>query len=467
MYTKIKDYLKQDIYPFHMPGHKRNPSFMPKNLLSLDMTEIPDMDVLSMPTGILLDMQQRMAEFYGAFKSYFLVNGSSAGIVAAICACATHKKDSPIVIPRNAHVSVYNGLVLSGATPIYVMPEIKPNGLAGGINPNNYIDIPYGATVLVVSPTYEGFVSDIKTIADNVHARNGILIVDEAHGAHFPFHKSFPANALSQGADIVINSLHKTLPALSQCAVIHAQGKLVDYNRLQFYINAMQTSSPSYILMATSDYMLKMLWEHPYLFDEYITRLEKFRGSVPNSRAPLYLYKAKKGEFSIYDIDPSKLLFNTTIHNAEYISNIFASTYKVQMEMAQANFLLAMTSVADTDKGFTRLKRAVQSLAFARLSKSNFDKAMQINSDQPNIFPTLPKVIFTPQEARQYDTIQLPLKDCIGQVSAELIAEYPPGIVLLAPGELITPEVLTLIEKIEKKKKKNHSERSCILCLIQ
>jgi len=465
MYTKIRDYLKQDIYPFHMPGHKRNPLFIPKDLLSLDMTEIPDMDVLSMPTGILLEMQQRIAEFYGAFKSYFLVNGSSAGIIAAIC--ATCKEHSPVIIPRNAHVSVYNGLVLSGATPIYVMPEFMPNGLAGGVNPNNYIDIPYGATVLVVSPTYEGFVSDIKTIAKHVHACNGILIVDEAHGAHFPFHKSFPANALSQGADIVINSLHKTLPALSQCAVIHAQGKLVDYNRLQFYINTVQTSSPSYILMAASDYMLKMLWENPYLFDEYVARLEKFRDSMPNSQSPLYLYKPKKGDFSIDDVDPSKLLFHTTLHNAEDISNIFASTYKIQMEMAKANFLLAMTSVADTDKGFSRLEKAVQSVAFARITQSKLNKMADFSSNPSSIFSNvsiLPKVVFTPREAAQkHKTIQLPLKDSIGQVSAELITEYPPGIVALAPGELITSDLLTFIEKTHLA----NSERRFILCLIQ
>ena len=502
IYDKIKDYLKQDIYPFHMPGHKRNPLFMPKDLLSLDMTEIPDMDVLATPMGILLEQQQRIADFYGAYKSYFLVNGSSAGIVAAICAtcrkvamplCGTRggasptsnnlsfheynnflaKKDSSIVIPRNAHISVYNGLVLSGATPYYVKPDILPNGLFGGVNPDNYKNVPYGATVLVVSPTYEGFVSDIKTIADYVHANDGILIVDEAHGAHFPFHKSFPKNALSQGADIVINSLHKTLPALSQCAVIHAQGNLVDYNRLSFYINVMQTSSPSYILMATSDYMLKMLWERPHLFEEYITRLKKLRDSMPNSQAPLHLFNAKKGEYSIYAIDPSKLLFNTTMHNAESISSIFASTYKIQMEMAKANFILAMTSVADTDKGFNRLKKAVHTIASARVSKSQYNKFAKFLTN-PNDFIcktynnfTLPEVIFTPYEAQQYDTIQVPLKDSVGRICAELITEYPPGIVTLAPGELITQEFLTLFENDVNVNLNLNSERRFISCLIQ
>ena len=420
MYNEIKSYLTQDIYPFHMPGHKRNQAFLPPNLLELDMTEISGMDILSSPEegGIIHRLQTDIATFYGASQSFFMVNGSSGGILAAVCAMATN---SNIVVPRNAHTSVYNALALSGATPMYILPQITCEGLAGGIAPHALDNIPQGATVLVVSPTYEGFVSDIGEIASVVHKKNGILIVDEAHGAHFPFHPVFPQSAITLGADIVVQSFHKTLPALGQTAVLHVgKNSQIDINRLKFYVNAVQTSSPSYILMSVCDFMLLKLWSEPFWFNDYVTRLEALRAALP-------LSNVKKGQHAIHDIDIGKILL--PVNNGHEIAKIMSQKYKVEVEMAMDNHILAMTSVADTDEGFARLVSAVEGVSPLL--------CMGLSTPQPVRSLALPDMVLTPKQAINSPTKKIPWQKAAGHISAQLVAKYPPGIAIVAPGERV------------------------------
>jgi len=446
MYKQILDYLAKDIYPFHMPGHKRNPQFTPPNLQDLDMTEIPGMDVLSSPTGIIHELQQEIANFYGADYSFILVNGSSAGILAAVC--ATCSDGDTLVVPRNAHASVYNAMVMSGAVPKYVMPEITADGLAGGLNPSAFDDMPHRASALVVSPTYEGFVSDIAAIAKSVHSKGGILIVDEAHGAHLQFRKEFPMSALSQGADIVIQSLHKTLPAPSQCAILHVKLNSIctplDINRIKFLINAVQTSSPSYILMSVCDYMLRKLWHQPKFFKDYFQRLEKIRGYLPGAESLTALRLSgmgRVGQNAIYDIDPGKLLLTThTAMSGAAIAEIMAKEYKVQMEMATERHILAMTSVADTDEGFYRLKAAIDGLNYKLAT-------ICTESVLPPPF-IMPEIIFPPRQAINMPSREVSWEDASGQVSAQLVAKYPPGIALIAPGERIPQGLPRLQDKV-------------------
>jgi len=307
MYKEICNYLSQDIYPFHMPGHKGNAAFFPPNMHRLDITELPGMDNLANPEGIIKNFCERIANFYGAAQSFFLTNGSSAGIIAAICAACTggNTSESPtIYIPRNAHVSVYNALVLSGARPKYFFsPEeffatASPCKHFDAVHEKIKINLSQNATFLLVSPTYEGRTENIAEIAKHVHANDGLLIVDEAHGAHFAFHNYFPLSALSQGADVVINSLHKTLPAPSACAVLHCSSralKRIDPARLRFFLNALQTTSPSYMQMAICDFALTKLWQNLELFEDYVQRLKNVRLALN--------FPEKHG-------DPGKLLFS-------------------------------------------------------------------------------------------------------------------------------------------------------------
>ena len=426
-----------------MPGHKRNPAFFPSGLFEFDLTEIPNMDVLSSPTGIINKFQEKIKFFYDSHYSFFMVNGSSAGVMAAIC-YSSSITDS-IVLPRNAHVSAYNGLAFSGITPQYIMPKITADGLAGGVCAEELNNIPHGAAVLIISPTYEGFVSDISAISQKVHEKNGILIVDEAHGAHFKFHKSFPKTALEMGADIVINSFHKTLPALSQTAVLHVRGDRVDVERLKFFINAFQTSSPSYVFMAQVDYMLNKLWNFPGLFDEYVNKLTKLRNALTVKNKAITLCGTNIiGTNAIYDTDISKILLKlNTKKSAHVIEETLASKYKIQLEMANGQHLLALTSVADTDNGFNMLQCAIEDLN-KNLIKTNVSKQEIVPFYQPQI-------MLSPQEALRLPSKKMPWEKAAGKISAQIVTEYPPGIAIIAPGEVILEEVAIYFSKNNKK----------------
>jgi len=465
MYEQIQAYLAKEIYPFHMPGHKRNPMFLPQGMANLDITEIPNMDVLCNPTGIIRDLQEAIAEFYGADSSYLLVNGSTSGIVAAICTACS--KGVSLYAPRNGHVSMYNGIALSGAVPIYITPEITPDGLAGGIKPESLDTMKEGAVVLVVSPTYEGFVSDIKEIAARVHSRGGILIVDEAHGAHFRFNDVFPVSALELGADIVVQSFHKTLPALGQAGVLHVKGNRVDTARLQFYLQAMQTSSPSYMLMGQLDYALQMLWKRPEIFETYISRLSGIRRalSANDVQAISLTGRERVGNHGIYDIDPGKLLFRVNIYeDPDVLSCILSDQYRVQMEMAYGCHLLAMTSVADTDEGLQRLWGAIGSLniklehkldAVAE-SKKTYDGIRFSKEENPKTYDGIrfhiPDAVMPISDAVKQETELVAWDKAHGRVAGEVIAAYPPGVALVTPGEIIPqglPQISTHIRVLK------------------
>jgi len=437
VYKEMAAYLQKDVYPFHMPGHKRNPIFFPPNLQSLDLTEIPGMDVLGNSTGIIKALQQDIAKFCGADYSFLLVNGSSVGLIAAVSAVCTDNET--LVVPRNAHTSVYNAMVISGATPQYIMPEVTDDGLPGGIKPEVFDDMPQGAAVLVVSPTYEGFVSDISAIAAKVHEKGGVLIVDEAHGAHFKFADAFPMSAIDCGADIVIQSLHKTLPAPSQCAVLHVKSNRVDVDKLRFMINAMQTTSPSYIFMATCDYMLHKLWQEPEHFKKYIERLKNIHTLAPGVLRLVGRERVRQN--AIFDMDISKLLFeNHSDISGEDIAKMMSAEYKVEMEMATDQHVLAMTSVADTDEGFERLGAAIQGI------NSRLSPLAKRTTPQNFI---LPEVVFSPRKAMQMPHEAVSWQDAVGRISAQLIAKYPPGIALVAPGERISQKLSPINETIK------------------
>lgn len=434
LYEHVIRYAKQGVYPFHMPGHKRNPAFLPEALITLDVTEFGDMDNLHAPNGIIREMQHRIACFYGAEESFLLVNGSSSGVVAAICtACADGET---LTMARNCHVSAYHGMALAGAQPVYIIPSYASDGLTGGPESEQFDGVT--GAVLITSPTYEGFVPDVAGIAERVHARGGLLIVDEAHGAHFPFHNLFPRSALAAGADIVINSFHKTLPALSQSAVLHVRGSCVDRERLRYFLRAMQTTSPSYLVMASTDYMLRMLWEQPEWFKKYTAQLQRLRAALPveNDRLPVCLTGASRiGAYGVTETDAGKLLFavRSSVSGPE-IERMLAEQYGVQLEVAYERHLLAMTSVADTEDGFERLAKAVETL----------NRTLPYG-EQADVRPLPPPdVVLPPREAVRRRTETLDWKHAVGGIAGAFITPYPPGVPLLAPGERITDAIRTV-----------------------
>ena len=282
IFDKLKNYSDSDYYAFHMPGHKRNLDLMDgTSPYRIDITEIDGFDDLHHAEGILRDAQERAARVYQADETHFLVNGSTVGIISAIL--GTTEKGDSILVARNCHKSVYHAIYLNELDPVYLYPKFDTEqGLSTEIDAADVQkaleEHPKIRAVMIVSPTYDGVVSDIEKIAEIVHAKGCPLIVDEAHGAHFRFSDYFPVSATDLGADVVIHSLHKTLPSLTQTALIHFNGNRIDRERLRYYLTVYQSSSPSYILMASIDECVRGMDEcREEIMDTYVECLQQAR----------------------------------------------------------------------------------------------------------------------------------------------------------------------------------------------
>lgn len=520
LYEKLKKYEASDFYGFHMPGHKRNTELMGQGLpYGIDITEIDGFDDLHHADGILLELEQRIAKLYGADRSRILINGSTAGIMSAILGCVD--RGGKLLVARNCHKSVYHAMELGGLEPVYLYPEfdttweingvIEPGQIKAALEADSEIQ-----AVMLVSPTYDGVVSDIRTIAEIVHSYQIPLIVDEAHGAHFGFHPYFPENSNRCGADVVIHSLHKTLPALTQTAVLHMNGMVVKEEQIWHYLNMLQTSSPSYILMAGIDRCVgllerekeiskanekgqALLEKEQYGFRQYVARLERLRTELQESLQNLKLVEpemrksqrltpttwnpgtaglrkpeserkegnaeeekdkgiseghvGKSGlKIGYMEYDKSKILISTKrcSKTSEEIYKLLLEKYHLQMEMRAGSYILAMTSIADTDAGFERLKQALLEL----------DKSCRFISTErtegAGVSFALPRTeqVYLSGKAedfrRKNQTECCRFEEAEGRISLEYAYLYPPGIPLLVPGERISGEVISQLLGYQK-----------------
>lgn len=453
LYEKLTAYGKTDACPFHMPGHKRNgEKFCFQNPFSFDITEIDGFDNLHHPTGLLKDTMEQAAAVYGSEKTYFLVNGSSCGILAAVSACV--RPGGKLLMGRNCHKSVYHGLFLRGLRPVYLCPPVIADwGVNGGISPEEISraleENPDAEAVLLTSPTYEGICSDIGAIAEIVHAHGIPLIVDSAHGAHFPFRKKgeisiFPASALEQGADIVIESLHKTLPSLTQTAVLHKKSALVKEQDLEWYLQIYQSSSPSYVLMASIDSCISYMAGKEGQADmaEYEENLKVFRKKLENLKYIRLLTGEESGKKSGTAYDASKLVIRGEFLSGTQLYDILREEYQIQPEMCTETYVILMTSSADTKAVFHRLAAALVDI--------DKKKARSCGKSPEAVVIPVPQVVFTPAEAKEKDTICCTWEEVLGAVSAEFAYLYPPGIPVLVPGEKITGEILGVLERYRK-----------------
>lgn len=459
LYTKLRNYMESDYYAFHMPGHKRNRRITGAELpYGIDITEIEGFDDLHHAHGILSDCQRRAAELFGADESHYLINGSTAGLLSAVM--GTAKRGDKILMARNCHKSVYNAVYLNGLEPVYVYPEYMPEtGLNGEIRASQVRKIldrcPGIRAVVITSPTYDGVVSDVRMIAQEVHRRNIPLILDEAHGAHFGFHSYFPENGNRLGADIVIHSLHKTLPSLTQTALLHINGNLVDRERVRRYLHMLQSSSPSYVLMASMDECVRILTENgKELFSSYVDLLEDTRGKLRTMKT-LKL-------FDPVHYDRSKILITVPKYRGEnkkftgkQLYEILNEKYLLQMEMASNFYVVAMTSIADSEKGMRRLTEALLEIEgkLAKI-KSNAgeysieEKMAESVSDQWN------EVVFLPADlddaCMKERTRQVEIADSTGMIATEYAYIYPPGIPAVVPGERISEGTVWNLERYHR-----------------
>lgn len=446
VYNFIRDYLEKDMYPFHMPGHKRQSRFLPPELLNMEITEFPGADNLLAPAGVIKELEERVAEAFDADFSFLMTNGSTGCILAALM--AVRRQGAHVLVARNCHKSVYSALVLSGMKPFYIYPEITDINIAGGIKPS---DVERAlrenreiCAAIVTSPTYEGFVSDIAAIS-RITRRYGIpLIVDEAHGASFNFSKALPASAVTLGGDIVIHSLHKRLPMLSQTAVMHVRKGLLDPFFVKKGFNLIQSTSPSYILMAQIDYALGLLLDEPSIMTDYVGNVAKYRDMMPRSGLVSLIGEEYKGKSAVFDVDLSKFVFyidNPGLSGGR-LERILADNYGIQMELSGVRHVIAMTTPADTEEGFKRLLDALNDINGGGVFIGN----PQASEFENVAAPPKPQIVLTPRDAFYERTRYVKLADSKSLVSAGFMIPYPPGVPLVAPGEIITGEILEYIQ---------------------
>ncbi len=313
LYDRLLQYQSSEMYPFHMPGHKRRKDDFANPFL-IDITEIEGFDNLHHAEGILKDAQDRAAALYHSEETYFLVNGSTCGILAAVSACMT--RGGKILMARNCHKAAYHAAYLRGLDIEYLYPEKEDIfGINGGIHEDiveraleEFQDI---QAVMITSPTYDGVVSNVEKIAQIVHRKGIPLIVDEAHGAHFGFHEYFPKSSVEMGADLVIHSLHKTLPSLTQTALLHVNGNRVDRECLRRFLDIYQTSSPSYVFMAGMDSCVCLLEKRGgELFESLRRNLEVFYKQTESLGCIYLANHGLMGKSGIHDFDRSKLVIS-------------------------------------------------------------------------------------------------------------------------------------------------------------
>ena len=461
-------YDRKECYSWHMPGHKRKlNTIFPQtveNPFRIDVTEVGDLDEFHHPEGIIQEAFERAAKIYGAKRSYYLVNGSTCGLLAAISAVC--KSGDSLIVARNCHKSVYNALRLLNIEPIYIMPEWNETlGMFGGIDKevvkNTLLAHSKAKGIILVSPTYEGVISDIEQISELAHEAGMPLIVDAAHGAHFEYmgetekkedsNKALYLPAIRAGADLVIESLHKTLPAMTQCAILHENSQLIDRNRLEEFLSIYQSTSPSYVFMATMEACIeKMNSERNGLCILYQERLNQYRKRLEQLT---HIRLVKEDDFIPYcgyGYDVGKLVFfvehcgimrqgRVCPVDGVVLGEILEQEYGQIMEMAGGNYVIAMTSIADNDEAFEALEQAMRSID---------ERLMDLEKSADNLlYNILPKQHMRIAKAREQEAEEVPIKEAVGRVSHEYIYVYPPGIPLIVPGEIFSVEILNEIEK--------------------
>jgi arginine decarboxylase len=442
---------------FYTPGHKQGKG-IPQPLADLlgqavfraDLTELADLDNLFAPQGVIQAAQQLASQAFGASQTWFLVNGSTCGIEAAIL--ATCRMGDKIIMPRNVHSSAIAGLILSGAIPIFLNPEydsvldiahsITPSAVATALQQH-----PDAKAVFAVYPTYYGVCGDLSAIAQITHQYNIPLLVDEAHGSHFAFHPDLPTPALAAGADLTVQSLHKTLGAMTQASMLHIKGQRIESDRISKALQLVQSTSPSYILLASLDaarqqmalYGKELMCRTLQLADTARSRINQ----IPGLSTPLSICKQSPGFFAL---DQTRLTVTVSSLGLTGFAaeEILDEKLGVTPEFSSQQHLTFIISLGNTPEDIEQLVQGFTTLA--QINSSPQKKTLILWDDQ---FSVDILVQISPREAFFSPTETLPLAETSDRICAEIVCPYPPGIPILMPGELITTPALDYLQQIQ------------------
>lgn len=448
---KIKDYYKKPKKRilFTTPSHSQGDFIIPslKNLIGekyfkADFSEIEGFDNLRNPEGIIKQLQEKISCIYNSKKTFLLTNGSTSGIVALMLAVLS--ENDKVLIARNCHISVYNGLVLSGAKPIWFLPEydkewdiykgIKKSDVENIIKKHNEIK-----ALIITSPTYEGIFSETDEIAKLCKKNNIIFIVDEAHGALLNFGEFNTKPAILCGADASVQSLHKTAGAPNPCALLHiSQTSNIDLNNIQNSLNLINTTSPSYPLLAAIeadiDYLYSVRGKNKLA--RLLKAIDKFKNSLPPQ---VEIYRNCN--------DYTKLLIKIKNMPTQYVSKILNKDFHIEEEFSNNSSMLFITGIGTANKKLNVLNNALKKICKKTSSISNNLKSIEYK---------LPQSIYTPRESFQKtNTIEIDIDNASGKICAEIIMNYPPGIPILLPGEIIDAYTIKFIKNKTLKKQIN------------
>jgi len=458
LFDALLEYHNNDTVPFHVPGHKRGQGMVRKfkdfvgtNVLSIDVTVFHQVDSLHKPTGVIKEAQELAADAYNADYTFFSIHGTSGAIQAMIMSVVT--QGDKIIIPRNVHKSVTAGIILSGANPVYMHPEIDARvGLALNVTPETVRKTleqnSDAKAVLIVNPTYYGVSTDIVEIAKIVHEYNIPLIVDEAHGPHLHFNSRLPISAMDAGADICAQSTHKIVGSMTQSSLLHVKKGFVDVNRVKTVMSLLQTTSPSYVLLASLDCArMQMATEGKKLIDDAIELAGYARERI-NDIKGLYCFGEKVLEKKgAYGFDPTKITITSKDIglSGHELEDILTEKYFIQPELSDLYNILCVFSFGDTKEKVDKLINALEEISAEQSCK-------EIVKSEVLGIPNIPESVLTPRDAFNSMTIPIPLEDSVGLISAEFLMAYPPGIPILCPGEIITQEIVDYVRALKAAK---------------
>lgn len=460
-------YSQKDVIPMHMPGHKRNSSLDLSLPYKIDITEIHDFDDLHNASGILEKCMERTAKLWKSEKTFFLVGGSTVGILAGIRSVCVNNKDNLVIVARNCHKAVYHALEICNADVEYILPQWEDElGINGSIYPKDVEDtlqkFPNAKLLVITSPTYEGVISDISTITNIAHRYGIPVMVDEAHGAHLDLEDGFKYGAIQAGADIVIQSIHKTLYGLTQTALCHVQGELINHKDISRQLDVFETSSPSYPLMASIDNCVRIIEKGgKELFEKWLENINEFNNGTKELIKLKNIYNEFKNNKALYKsiwrIDSSKIVISTmyTKLTGIKLADILRNEYNIEVEMSSHNYIVCMTGIGDSKKNYQRLLNALKSID-KRISNNDINNDLKnnnkINSIYQNVYTRLPEKKMKILDALTDGLMEIESEKAIGKICGEYIWIYPPGIPLICPGEVLDKRMFDYLNMAVKKK---------------
>lgn len=449
LFSALKDYRDKKVTPFDVPGHKRGvgsrelKEFFGPITLETDVNSMKPLDNASNPIGVIKEAETLMAEAFGADYAFFLVNGTTHGVQAMIMSVC--KPGEKIIMPRNVHKSAIKALILSGAIPVYIQPEIDPElGIANGITVENVkkaIEEHSDAkAVFIINPTYYGVVSDLEKIIELAHSNNMMAIVDEAHGAHFKFNSELPKSAMLLGADMSSASLHKTGGSLTQSSVLLINERSLTRDKVKTILNLTQTTSASYILMSSLDVARKQLATEGKEILQKVLELTRYAREEINRIDGLYAFgKELIDNKGVYDFDETKLGVKVSDLGLTgfQVYDLLRDKYNIQVEFGDNHNILAIVSLGDTKESLNTLINALKDISINYKTDEKIVTKLNLSN---------PAILLSPRDAFYSERETVALEDAAGRICGEHIMAYPPGIPVVSPGEVIN---LQMVEHIK------------------